>query len=115
MTEKEIRKYIDRLNNGKSKESIFIRPLSDTVVISKVWSEQPKPTDSIIGNFSSYRFFFIKDNFGKYVGAILDMYSDLHWYISPKHRKKGHLTKALIETVLPYIFYDEREKQRITI
>lgn len=115
MTEKEIRKYIDRLNNGKGQESIFTRPISKTVDISKVWFEQPKKTDSIIGNFSSYRFFFIKNTFGKYVGAIFDMYSDLHWYIIPKYRKNGHLTKALKESVLPYLFEEEREKQRITI
>lgn len=115
MTEKEIRKYIDRLNNGKGQESIFTRPISETVEVSKVWSEQPKITDSIVGDFASYKFFFIKNPLGVYVGAILDMYSDLHWYIVPKQRKNGHLTKALKESVLPHIFYDEREVQRITI
>lgn len=115
MTEKEIRKYIDRLNNGKGQESIFTRPISKTVEVSKVWSEQPKITDSIAENLASYRFFFIKNTLGVYVGAILDMHSDLHWYIVPKQRKNGHLTKALKESVLPHIFYDDREVQRITI
>lgn len=115
MTEKEIKKYIDRLNSGKGQESIFTRTISETVEVSKVWAEQPKITDSIVGNFASYRFFFIKNNLGVYIGAILDMYSDLHWYIVPKLRKKGHLTKALKESVLPYIFYSDREIQRITI
>lgn len=115
MTEREIRKYIDRLNNGKASESIFTRQISKTVDVAKVWSEQPQMTDNIIGNFGSYRFFFIKNENNEYVGAILDMYQDLHWYIIPKSRKQGYLTTALKESILPYLFYDERESQRITI
>lgn len=115
MTEKEIRKYIDRLNNGKGSESIFTRQISKTVDVAKVWTEQPKMTDSIIGNFGSYRFFFIKNEINKYVGAVLDMYQDLHWYVIPKSRKQGYLTTALKESILPYLFYEERDSQRITI
>ena len=115
MTEKEIRKYIYRLNNGKATESIFTRQIGKNVDVAKVWTEQPKITDSIVGNFGSYRFFFIKNEINKYVGAVLDMYQDLHWYIIPKSRKQGYLTKALKESILPYLFYDERERQRITI
>lgn len=115
MTEREIRKYIDCLNKGKAGESIFTRQINKHVDVAKVWSEQPKITDKIIGNSSSYRFFFIKNESKEYVGAVLDMYSDLHWYIVPKHRKKGYLTKALREAILPYILYDDREVQRLTI
>lgn len=115
MTEKEIRKYIARLNNGNASESIFIRQISKTVVFAKVWAEQPKMTDAIIGNYCSYRFFFIKNETNEYVGAVLDMYQDLHWYILPKNRKQGYLTTALKESILPYLFYYERESQRITI
>ena len=115
MTEREIRKYIDRLNNGKASESIFTRQISENVDVAKVWSAQPKMTDSIDGNFGPYRFFFIKNESKEYVGAVLDMNRDLHWYIVPKHRKKGYLTTALKESILPYIFYDERNTQRLTI
>lgn len=72
-------------------------------------------TDNIIVNFSSYRFFFIKNELNQYVGAVFDMYSDLHWYIVPQSRKQGHLTKALKESILPYLFNEERDRQRITI
>ncbi len=115
MREREIRKYIDRLNNKKAKESIFIRQISKTVDVAKVWSKQPKMTDMVTGNFGSYLFFFIRNETNEYVGAVLDMYHDLHWYIVPKERKQGHLTTALKESILPYLFYDERESQRITI
>jgi RimJ/RimL family protein N-acetyltransferase len=115
MRDREIRKYIDRLNNGNSSESIFARQISKSVDVAKVWTEQPKITDNIIGNFGSYRLFFVKNETDLYVGAVLDMYHDLHWYIVPEHRKKGYLTKALRESILPYLFYDEREIQKITI
>lgn len=113
MTEEEIRTYIDLLNNKKEQESIFIRPISETVEIGKIWSELPKENDSV-SNFKSNRFFFIKNTLGIYVSAIFDMNSDLHWYVIPEERKKGLLTIALKETILPYLFY-EREEQRITV
>jgi hypothetical protein len=114
MTNKEISKYINRLNLKKGSETIFCREISDNVIIAKVWPKQPKLSDSINGNFSSYNFFFIRNDFGKYIGAVLDMYSDLHWFISPKFRKQGFLTNAMKQSILPYIFYN-REKQQITI
>ena len=49
MTEKEIRKYINRLNAGKANESIFRRQISANVDNAKVWPEQPKMTDAIVG------------------------------------------------------------------
>src|SRR5690606_7632934 len=66
----------------------------------------------------SDQFFFIKNNKGKYVGAVYDAFNDLHWYILEKERKKGHLTKALKEIIIPYIFLCEdfsREFQKISI
>jgi len=115
MTEKEIRKYIDRLNKGIAEESIFTRRISKNVEFAKVWSDQPKMADNVVGNFGSYRFFFIKNELNEYIGAVLDMYHDLHWYIVPRSRKKGYLTTALKESILPFLFYDERESQKLTI
>lgn len=114
MTDKDIQKYIDQLNNRNSSETIFTRSISDTVDVAKVWPEQPKITDDII-NFHSYRFFFIKDEKRKYIGAVLDMHKDLHWYIIPNSRKKGYLTKSLKEAIIPYLFNEGRENQRVTI
>uniref|UniRef100_UPI0040491B50 GNAT family N-acetyltransferase n=1 Tax=Fulvivirga sp. TaxID=1931237 RepID=UPI0040491B50 len=114
MTNRTISKYIKRLNSKRNSELTFTRKISDIVLIAKVWEKLPKSTDEIVGNFTSYNFFFILDESGKCVGAVLDMNSDLHWYIVPNHRKKGHLTKALESAILPYLFY-ERDEQRITI
>jgi hypothetical protein len=114
MTNSEISKYLKKLNNGTGKETIFTRPLSNNVCIGKVWTKVPKPTYNIVGNSAPYNFFFIKSDNGKYIGAVLDMYSDLHWFITPLFRKKGYLSKALKSVILPYLFY-EREEQKISI
>jgi len=114
MNEREICKYIDRLNKGNYKESVFTRSISKNVELAKVWGAEPKRTDTVVGLFHSNRFFFIKNEMNEYVGAIYDMGYDLHWYVVPKNRKKGYLSKALEEVILPYIF-DERDVQEITI
>jgi hypothetical protein len=114
MTNTEIAKYIRKLNSGTGKETIFTRPLSKNIVLGKVWTKPSKPTEEIVGNSSPYTFFFIKSDNGEYIGAVLDMGNDLHWFISPPFRKKGYLTKALKTTILPYLFY-ERNEQRISI
>lgn len=115
MTDREILEYIDRLNNGRSEESIFIRHISENIYFAKVWPDQSKMTDEIDEYPYSYEFFFIKNEQNQYVGAVLDMKIDLHWYIVPSERKKGHLTSALKESILPYLFHKGRENQRITI
>lgn len=114
MTDQEIHKYIDLLNDGNSKESIFLRPLGEHVDLARVWSELPKPDDDVNVSFFSYRFFFVRNESNEYVGGILDMKQDLHWYVVPKHRKQGHLTMALQQVVIPYLF-DDRDSQKITI
>lgn len=115
MTSEEIEKYINKLNNKEYEDTIFLRKISKNVDVAKVWSEELKENDNIIGNFSSYRFFFIRNEQNSYVGAILDMGLDLHWYVLPENRKKGYLTNALKNVVLPYLFDEGRESQRITV
>lgn len=119
MSEKEIKKYIRRINQNKGSESIFTRELNKEVEIARVWSKQPKLNDEIEGDFSSYisNFFFIKNKDGKCIGAVVDMIQDLHWYILKDYRKQGHLTRALQSSIIPYIFYEENKRsvQKITI
>lgn len=44
------------------------------------------------------------------------MVTDLHWVILPEHRKKGYLTIALKEAIIPYLFnIAEREELKISI
>lgn len=116
MTDQEIYQYIELLNNGNAIESILIRTLGEHVDLAKVWNILPEPDDDVRMDFFSYRFFFIRNESNEYVGGIFDMEQDLHWYIVPEHRKKGHLTKALQEVVLPYLLDElERDSQKVTI
>ena len=78
MTDKEIEKYIDHLNNNTGQECVFTRPISETIEVGKVWCEQPNENNSISSS-GSYRFFFIKNTLGIYVSAILDMNRDIPW------------------------------------
>jgi len=40
--------------------------------------------------------YFIKNINGTYIGSVIDMTLDLHYFIIPSERKKGFLTKSLI-------------------
>lgn len=115
MTDKTLKRLIDRLNQNKTDGKIFIRPLTSVVSFAKIWDDKPKPTDNICSQDGPYSCYFIKDEKGMYVAIVLDMSSNLHWFVLPKYRGKGHLTKALKETILPHLFQSEREVQRITI
>ena len=118
MREEEIKSYIDRLNKNDFEETIFLRQINKNVDLARVWEKEPELNDRIGTEIPSYQFFFIRNESGKYVGAVLDMRRDLHWFILEEERKKGHLTKSLKEAIIPYLFYDEeyeRKKQRITI
>lgn len=118
MTDKEIKEYIDKLNRNEGKETIFLRQINKHIKIGRVWKKEPKIDDDFSSTIPSHKFFFIEDDTGRYVGAVLDMSKDLHWYILEEERKKGHLSKALRTAILPYLFYDEyddREVQRISI
>lgn len=98
MKYKTIQKYIDRLNNGKGQKSIFISEISKNVSYGNVFVKRSNPALS-----SKHEFYFIKNNNNKYVGAVLNSGTELQWYISPMHRRKGHLTKSLKDSILPHI------------
>lgn len=110
MTSQELRVCIDRMNRNGGKDSIFPRRISSNVWVARVWSTSRRPSKGYEGII-----FFVTDDQGEYVAAIQDRESDLHWYVVPIHRGKGHLTKALQEAILPYLFENGREIQRITI
>ena len=111
MTNEDIEKLIDSINNEAANDSIFLSVLSQTVDFAKVWTKLPEEN---IGNESSYPFYFIKSEEGNYVGAVSDMGNDLHVYVKTEHRKKGYLSRAISEVILPHLFQVGREKQRIT-
>jgi hypothetical protein len=100
----EIQEYIDRLNNNDFNETIFLRPINEFVSYAQVWNKIPKLNDKPDFSFKPYSFYFIKNENKTYIGAVLDMNADLHWYINKDHRKKGYLIKALKEAIIPHLF-----------
>ncbi|WP_454047505.1 hypothetical protein [Chryseobacterium sp. Marseille-Q8038] len=115
MTNISLQSLIENLNkNDESESLIYRKSLSTTVDLAKVWGNRPKPTDSITSSDGPDTFYFIKNNENSYVAAVYDMKKDLHWFVLPEYRGKGHLTNAMKDTILPHLFLS-RQEQRITI
>ena len=97
MTNESIERLIDALNAHEMRDRIFRASLSASVEYAKVWLNEPK---GVAGNEGSYEFFFIKNETGVYVAAVLDMYNDLHVFVKEAYRRKGYLTRSLSENSL---------------
>jgi len=111
MTDNEIENYIDLLNNNEFSDFIFRSILSEYVDFAKVWAKEPQGN---VANEGSYDFYFIKNNDHKYVAAVFDMHSDLHVFVKQEYRKKGHLSRAINEAILPHLASIGRENQIVT-
>lgn len=113
MTDETISYIIDLINNDVSHERcIFLRPLSDKVLVGIVWVS--KSNGELYKN-DGVDMFFIKNEEKQVVSAVLDMgEQDLHVFVKPECRGNGHLAIALKETILPYLFSMGRERQNIT-
>lgn len=60
--------------------------------------------------YDDYRFFVVmhEDNG---VAIVLDMINDLHWMVRKRFRRRGFLSKALKETIFPYLKEEGRQVQ----
>ncbi|MBB2145725.1 hypothetical protein GM921_09525 [Pedobacter sp. LMG 31464] len=114
MKTSQFQSLLNRLNKRTEHKDIFLSPLSKTVDYGKYWDELPTPKMSISSGDGPYSFYFIKNEHGVYVAVVLDMCTDLHWYVGPKHRKKGILTNAMAQVILPDLSTG-RETQQISI
>jgi hypothetical protein len=109
MTEKSIIAIINILNRNPNYKQCIKHSISENVEFAHIWIENCRL------KHSPKSFFLIKKD-NKYVGAVLDMNSDLHWVMLPEYRKNGYLTTALKEVIIPYLFtYLDREELKITI
>lgn len=114
MPDEELQSILDKLNTGSGVPIVFTKPLGGNVERGKVFTEIPTPTDFITGaQTAGYHVYLVKDE-TKYVGIVLDMSSDLHWYMDPRHRGKGLMKLALLNYILPHLSQD-RDEQRISI
>lgn len=112
MTDETLDKIIRGINDGTLQRQAFLRKLKDNVSIGIVW---PDPSGQAVFPERRYTMFFIKEK-RAFVGTVLDMewINDLHTYTLPEHRKKGHMTKALKEIILPYLVGIVRTEQCVT-
>lgn len=109
MNPDKIYNLLIKLNEDDVSDNIITKQLAKNIEIAKVWDLEEN-------NSIKPRTFFLIKNKKEYVSAILLMFDDLHWFVHPKHRGKGYLSKALKEVVLPYIFdVLEQDEQKITI
>ena len=94
---------------------IFLRPLSERVDLAKVITKARGLPTKDISPLKFERFYFIKNDDGFYVVTVYPMGDhDIHWFVLYKHRKKGHLTRAMREIILAHLF-QEHDKLKITI
>ena len=115
MTSDSLQSLIEKLNkNDTSSSLIYCRPISSNVDFAKIWLDKPKLTDSVTSYDGPDIFYLIKNNENIFVAIVFDMKRDLHWFVHPDFRGKGHLTKAMKNTILPHLFLT-RDEQRITI
>lgn len=115
MTDKSLQSLIENLNTGNIESSlIFSRQLSQYVDFAKIWLEKPKVNDSVTSSDGPDNFYLIKNDEGIFVAIVYDMLQDLHWFVVPQHRGKGHLTQSMQNTIIPHLFLN-RDEQRITI
>ena len=115
MTDKFICTIINRFNRGEIVETESITHLSSLVFHSKVLSN--KFYSAKTNKFYSIplNFYFIKNFEGIIIGAVHIMESDFHWYVKNGHRKKGYLSKALKDVILPHLNHLGVIIQRISI
>lgn len=109
MTDKELKKIIFDLNNNSFQYPIEIIPLSETVSYGKTMYGRTKTLLS-----EEQKFYFIKNVSGTYIGIVLDMVIDLHVYIIPEERRRGHLLKSFENSIFPHL-KNIRKEQKIKI
>lgn len=114
MDDRRIEGIINRLNTGDDPGCSLLRPISEFVDYGKIWRSKP---DGSASTSHGCEFFVIRNASGEYVAAVhvMDGESDLYAYVKPGHRRKGIMSQALTDAILPYLRFLGREFQPVTI
>jgi RimJ/RimL family protein N-acetyltransferase len=117
MHESTFGELLSSLNRGQSQSLTFNRPLLANVELAHHWTERKGAVVEKKVPDGSYTFYLIREfESGPYIGLVYDAGpSNLHWYSLPEYRGKGYLSQALRSVILPHLFQDNRELQKITI
>lgn len=110
-----IENIINKLNQNQSLIYCFKKASFGNVDYVKIiYKKLKKGSTHRLSDYCG-EFFLIKNESDTYIGAVYDMKTDLHWVVLKEFRKKGYLSKALDDYILPYLAQIGREKQTISI
>ncbi len=112
MTHESILSLVDALNAGTAHDRIFLRPLTAQVDFAWVWEQEPTGRAA---NEGGLRFYFVREANGHYVGAVEDLGGDIHAVVHEAFRRRGIMTAAMRDVVLPHIFSGEKTEQHTRI
>ena len=111
MTNEELKDLIDGLNQNVKMDRFLLRPIGGNVEFAYVWEEDPSSTQG--SYLSAVKFYFIRDNEGKYVGAVNVLENSisgkvcgLHLFTLEEHRRQGFMKNALQDHILPHLMRD---------
>lgn len=108
MTEDDLIDHIRRYNEDDWDRPFCSFAITDKVILASIWDEYPTGK---WGDERGHSFYFVLDK-SECVAIVSDMGpSNLHWYVLEKYRKRGFLTTALKNTILPHLLSDWREEQ----
>ena len=120
MTDDEVKALILAYNAKAFPAYFAFRTITETVKLGYIWLEHPAGIHATESSTKAY--FIIADD--QCVGVVVEMgfrhsgnpfeEENLHWYVLEERRKQGHLHKALSQVILPHMFADGRESQRVT-
>ncbi len=106
-----IAKIIRWSNKGDHTDRLFTRQLTGNVAKGIAWPRLPTGDVDRCG----YNFFFIYDDSHMCIAAVLDMDQfDLHAYVTPAFRRRGIMSRALRDVILPHLAYEGRSIQNVT-
>ena len=103
---------IDDINNGTGNDRIFQRPLMANVSLGIVWTEYPEGESAFE---TGDTFYFVYADNGSCIAAIYVMGTvNLHVFVKDENRRRGVMTRALRDIVLPHLFTSDRKEQKAT-
>ncbi len=116
MTNEKLNTILDNINHSfYKKENYSLKTIDENIDIINI-----NDIECIDTNHQKFRdFFLIKNDDSKstekYIGIVLDMVDDLHFFVLPKFRGKSYLKKTLDNSILPFLSrYKYRENQRLS-
>lgn len=98
MSDDTIRDLLRKLNSGKGKNIVYRNSIGGNVEIAKVWIWKGREY-----LYKNQDFFLIRNEGGKYVAAIYGK-NKFHWYSLFEERRKGYLSNALRNYVIPFLW-----------